>query len=56
MKSVVLTKEEVKEFNQITGICANYVLITQLNKYYYATIIDNFVTVRIGKDLAHKFI
>ena len=55
-KSIILTKEEVKKFCKITGIKAEHVVITKHKQYYYATIISSFATIRIGKDIADKFL
>lgn len=56
MFTKVLTDKQVKEFSDITGIKATKMLLHKNRKYYYVTIIDESVKLRISKELASKFI
>ncbi len=55
MYTKILNSEQVKEFTNITDIKATKVLISKNKKYYYATIIDQSLKIRISKELANKF-
>lgn len=52
----ILNDEESKRFSDITGIKATKVFISKNNKYYYATIVDLLLKVRISSKLANEFI
>ena len=52
----VLTDIEVKKFSELTGVKSTRVLISKGKKYYYATIVDESIKVRISKDLANVFV
>ena len=52
----VLTDVEVKKFSELTGIKSTKVLISKGKRYYYATIVNQSVKIRISKDLANEFI
>ena len=56
MKDKILNEKEIKLFGKLTGIKAAKIIISKTEKYYYATIIDNELKVRIRKELALKFI
>lgn len=56
MYTKILNNEEVKIFSEITDIKATRVLISKNNKYYYATIVDQLLKIRISEELASKFI
>lgn len=56
MYTKILSDEEVKKFTDITDIKAVKVLISKNKKYYYATIIDQSIKIKISKELASKFI
>ena len=52
----VLTDEQVKRFTNETGIKATRLLLSKNKKYYYITIVDELIKLRISKELASKFI
>lgn len=52
----ILTDSEVNRFNELTGVKASKVFISKNKRYYYATIVDLLLKVRICKELASKFI
>lgn len=52
----VLTDVEAKKFSELTGVKSTRVLISKGKKYYYATIVDKSLKVRISKELASNFI
>lgn len=52
----ILNQEEIKMFGELTGIDAKIIFISKNNKYYYVTIVDNNLKLRISKELASKFI
>lgn len=52
----ILTDSEVNRFNELTGVKASKVFISKNNKYYYATIVDESLKIRISEELASKFI
>lgn len=56
MFTKVLSESQVKEFSDLTGIKATKMLLHKNRKYYYVTIIDESVKLRISKELANKFI
>lgn len=56
MFTKILTDSEVNLFTELTGVKATKVFISKNNKYYYATIVDLLLKVRICKELASKFI
>lgn len=56
MYTKILNEKEVKEFTNITDIKASKVFISKNNKYYYATIVDQLLKIRISEELASKFI
>ena len=56
MFTKILNDNEVNKFNEITGMKVMKVFISKNKKYYYATIVDKSLKVRISKELANKFI
>lgn len=56
MYTKILNNEEVKKFSEITDIKATRVLISKNNKYYYATIVDQLLKIRISEELAKIFL
>lgn len=52
----ILTDSEVNLFTELTGIKATKIFISKNNKYYYATIVDQLLKIRISKELAKVFI
>lgn len=54
MFTKVLTDEQVKKFTDETGIKATSMLLHKNRKYYYVTIIDESIKLRISKELANK--
>ena len=56
MYTKILNDEEVNKFTELTGVKATKVFISKNNKYYYATIVDESLKIRISEELASKFI
>lgn len=56
MYTKILNEKEVKEFTNITDIKASKVFISKNNKYYYATIVDESLKIRISEELAKIFL
>jgi hypothetical protein len=56
MYTKILNDKEVKEFTNITDIKATKVLISKNKKYYYATIVDESLKIRISEELAKIFL
>lgn len=52
----ILTDDEARKFSELTGIRSTRVLISKGKRYYYATIVNQSVKIRISKELANKFI
>lgn len=52
----ILNQEERKIFGELTGIDANKIFINKNNRYYYVTIVDYDLKLRISKELASKFV
>ncbi len=51
----ILNDDEVKLFNDLTGMNTKRVFISKNHKYYYATIVDTLAKIRISKAIAIKF-
>lgn len=56
MFTKILTQDQVKQFSELTGLKATKVFISKNKKYYYVTIVDELIKLRISKELASKFI
>ncbi len=56
MLTKILNEEEVKSFSKLTGIKARKIFISKNKRYYYATIVDLLLKVRISKEIASKFV
>ena len=56
MFTKILNNNQVEEFGKLTGIKATTVFISKDKKYYYASIVDNSIKVRISKELASMFV
>lgn len=54
MFTKILSDEEIRKFNEETGIKATKMLLHKNRKYYYVTIIDESIKLRISKELANK--
>ncbi len=54
MFTKILSDEEIRKFTNETGIKATSVLLHKNRKYYYVTIIDESIKLRISKELASK--
>ena len=52
----VLTDDETQIFSKFTGIKSTRVFISKGKRYYYATIVNESIKVRISKELASVFI
>ncbi len=51
-----LSEEQIKLFTVKTGIKATKILLHKNRKYYYVTIIDESVKLRISRELANTLI
>lgn len=56
MFTKILTDNEAQKFSELTGIRSTKVLISKGKRYYYATIVNQSVKIRISKELASIFI
>lgn len=56
MFTKVLTDEQVKKFTDETGVKATKMLLHKNRKYFYITIIDESVKLRISKELANNIL
>lgn len=56
MFTKILNDNEVNKFNELTGMKATKLFISKNKKYYYATIVNQSVKIRISKKLANEFI
>ena len=52
----ILTDDESQKFSKLMGIKSTKVLISKGKRYYYATIVNQSVKIRISKELASTFI
>ena len=55
MFTKILNDNEVIKFKELTGLNVKKVFISKNKKYYYATIVDLLLKIRISKNLASKF-
>ena len=54
MFTKILSDEEIRKFTNETGIKATSMLLHKNKKYYYITIIDESIKLRISKELVSK--
>lgn len=52
----ILTDSEAIKFSELIGLKATKIFISKNNKYYYATIVDESLKIRISEDLVKLFI
>ncbi len=55
MFTKILNDNEVIKFKELTGLNVKKVFISKNRKYYYATIVDLSLKIRVSEELANIF-